>query len=128
MFISEWQELWDEKYILKNSTQNRFTKDSQKWKSKKIKKKKWYDQILFLLTSCQFGHRFCWRELLVMRSASGERLSLVASSPRGFCQYSQRFHSIHLFVCRKIITPPYITSISWCNEINPFTKGTIGSP
>lgn len=42
MFISEWQELWDEKYILKNSTQNRFTKDSQKWKSKKIKKK-WYD-------------------------------------------------------------------------------------
>lgn len=48
---------------------------------------------------------------------------LVASFSRGFYWYSLRLHSIQLFDYRKIITPPYITALTRCNEINPFTKG-----
>lgn len=45
-----------------------------------------------------------------------------ASFSRGFCRYSQLSHSIQLFDYRKIITAPYITCLTRCNEINPFTK------
>lgn len=48
---------------------------------------------------------------------------LVASFSRGFYWYSLRLHSIQPFDYRKIITPPYITVLTRCNEINPFTKG-----